>query len=85
VFDAYESQVKGESAKAGIIDAEARAYAALIQGKSSIADIGVKKADVTIQKNRALIEGYQAALEAEKARVLVRRARLRKCAWGGRA
>jgi hypothetical protein len=69
VFDAYESQVKGEAAKAGIIDAEARAYAALIQGKTSVADIDMKKADVTIQKNKVLIEGYQAALEAEKARI----------------
>lgn len=69
VFDAYESQVKGEAAKAGIIDAEARAYAALIQGKSSIADIGVKKAEVTIQKNRVLMEGYQSDLEAEKTRI----------------
>lgn len=69
VFDAYESQVKGEAAKAGIIDAEARAYAALIQGKSSIADIGVKRADVAIDKNRVLIQGYGAALEAEKMRI----------------
>ena len=69
VFDAYESQVKGEAAKAGIIDAEARAYAALIQGKSSIADIGVKKAEVTIQKNRVLMDAYQADLEAEKTRI----------------
>lgn len=69
VFDAYESQVKGEAAKAGIIDAEARAYAALIQGKSSIADIGVKRADVAIDKNRVLIQGYTAALEAEKVRI----------------
>lgn len=68
-FDAYESQVKGEAAKAGIIDAEARAYAALIQGKSAEAEIGIKRADVVIQKNRVLIDGYQASLEAEKARV----------------
>jgi len=68
-FDAYESQVKGEAAKAGIIDAEARAYAALVQGKSSIADIAVKTAEVTIQKNRNLIEAYAAELDAEKVRI----------------
>lgn len=68
-FDAYESQVKGEAAKAGIIDAEARAYAALVQGKSSAADIDVKRAELVIQKNRALIEGYIASLDAEKARI----------------
>lgn len=68
-FDAYESQVKGEAAKAGIIDAEARAYAALVQGKSSAADIDVKRAELIIQKNRSLIEAYIADLDAEKARI----------------
>lgn len=68
-FEAYEAQVRGESAKAGIIDAEARAYAALIQGKASVADISMKRADVTIQKNRVLIEGYAASLDAEKMRI----------------
>ena len=68
-FDAYESQVKGEAAKAGIIDAEARAYAALIQGKSAISDIAVKRAELTIQRNRATIEAYVADLDAEKARI----------------
>lgn len=68
-FDAYESQVKGEAAKAGIIDAEARAYAALIQGKSAVADIDVKRAELTVQRNRALIEAYAAELDAEKTRI----------------
>jgi hypothetical protein len=68
-FDAYESQVKGESAKAGIIDAEARAYAALIQGKSAMSDISVKRAELTIQRNRSYIEAYTADLDAEKARI----------------
>lgn len=68
-FDAYESQVKGEAAKAGIIDAEARAYAALVQGKSTAADVDIKRAELTIQKNRALIEAYIADLDAEKTRI----------------
>lgn len=68
-FDAYESQVKGEAAKAGIIDAEARAYAALMQGKASAADISVKRAELIIQKNRSLVEAYIADLDAEKARI----------------
>lgn len=68
-FDAYESQVKGEAAKAGIIDAEARAYAALVQGKSAAADIDVKRAELIIQKNRSLVEAYIADLDAEKARI----------------
>lgn len=65
-FDAYESQVKGEAAKAGIIDSEAKAYAAMVQGKSSIAEIGVKTAEVTIDKNKLLLQGYTATLEAER-------------------
>jgi hypothetical protein len=68
-FDAYESQVKGEAAKAGIIDSEARAYAALVQGKASIAEVDIKRAELTIQKNRSLIEAYIADLDAEKTRI----------------
>lgn len=68
-FDAYEAQVRGEAAKAGIIDAEARAYAALIQGKSAIVDVDIKRAEIVIQKNQALISAYAADLDAEKARV----------------
>lgn len=68
-FDAYESQVKAEVAKAGIIDSEAKAYAALVQGKSSIAEIGVKKAELIIQKNQGLISAYLGDLDAEKTRI----------------
>lgn len=68
-FDAYESQVKGEAAKAGIIDSEARAYAALVQGKASIAEVDIKRAELTIQKNRALVEAYIADLDVERTRI----------------
>ena len=43
-FDAYESRVKGESAKAGVYDAQARAYASTVQAVASQADIKVKEA-----------------------------------------
>lgn len=68
-YEAYEARVRGEVAKGGIIDAEARAYAALVSGKASAADIDVKRADLVIQKNRSLIQGYIASLDAEKIRV----------------
>lgn len=68
-FDAYESQVKGEAAKAGIIDAEARAYAALVQGKANVADVDIKRAELIIQKNRSLIESYIADLDVEKTNI----------------
>ncbi len=68
-FDAYESQVKGEMAKAGIMDAEARTYATLIQGKATMADVDIKRSELIIQKNRALVEAYVADLDAEKTRI----------------
>ena len=68
-FDAYEAQVKGEAAKAGIIDAEARAYSALISGKATIADINVKQAELVIHKNEARIKTYIADIDAEKAKI----------------
>lgn len=68
-FDAYESQVKGEAAKAGIIDAEARAYAALVQGESSVADVDIKRAELIIQKNRSRVEAYIADIDAEKVKM----------------
>lgn len=68
-FDAYDSQVKGEASKAGIIDSEARAYSALISGRSSQADIGVKTAEVAISRNQQLVQSYTAGLEAEKVRI----------------
>ena len=68
-FDAYESQVRGELAKAGVIDSEARAYAALIQGKTAVAEVDIKHAEVVIQKNRMLLESYVAGLDAEKTRI----------------
>ncbi len=69
VFDVYDTQVKAETSKAGIIDAEARAYSALVQGKTAAVDAGIKKAEVAIQRNRMALEGYQSALEAQKATI----------------
>lgn len=68
-FDAYDSQVKAEVGKAGIIDAEARAFAALIQGKSAEADIGIKRAELVLQRNRTAVEAFAADISAERARV----------------
>lgn len=65
-FEAYDSQVKGEASKAGILESQARAYAALIQGKVAESDIAVKRADITIQRNRLNVEAFTAAIEADK-------------------
>lgn len=68
-FDAYESRIKGEVAKAGIIDSEARAYAALVQGKVSIQELEIKKADLVLQRNEHGLRIFLAQLEAEKAKM----------------
>lgn len=39
----------------------------MVQGKSSAADIDVKRAELIIQKNRSPVEAYIADLDAEKA------------------
>lgn len=65
-FDAYDSRVKGEASKAGIVESQARAYAALIQGKVAESDISVKRADLVIQRNRQNIEAFSAAVELDK-------------------
>lgn len=68
-FDAYESQVRGEAAKGGIIDAEARAYAAIIQGKIASGDIDVKRLDAVVRSNSARIEEFRGYLDLEKTRI----------------
>lgn len=65
-FDAYESQVKAEAAKAGIVESQARAYASLVQGKVAASEIGVKRAELVIQRNRLNIEAFAAATELDK-------------------
>lgn len=65
-FEAYESQVRGESAKAGIIDAEAKAYSALIQGKIASADIDAKFLDSVVKGNSAKIEEFRGLIDLEK-------------------
>ena len=68
-YDAYKARIDAEVAKAGIIDAEARAYAALVQGKSSVADVEIKRSELVIRKNESRVNAYAAALNAEKTRL----------------
>lgn len=70
-FDAYESQVKGETAKAGMFEANARAYASTIQAIAAKSEIKVKgsqlkleAARVHITKYLADVDGYKAELDA---------------------
>lgn len=66
LFDAYNSRVQAEGAKAQVVEAQARAYASLVQGKVSIAEFGLKKLEFTLQKNQLLISEYTSELEATK-------------------
>jgi hypothetical protein len=64
LVDIYDSRVRGETAKAAFVDAEVRAYAAVIQGKSALIDRDVKNAEVLVQNNRSRVEAFQAQLQA---------------------
>jgi hypothetical protein len=68
-FEAYSEQVKAEAAKAGIIDAEARAFAAVIQGKATQVDSEVKRAGLDIEVYKAGIQAYLARIEEDKLRM----------------
>lgn len=66
-FDAYESRIKGETAKASMLDAQARAYAATIQGLASKSEIKVKGAQIKMEAARVRIQEYVSKLDAYKA------------------
>lgn len=66
-FDAYESQVKGETAKAGLIESRARAYGAYVSGQSARAEIGIKNQQAEIAMSDQRLRAYIANLEKDKA------------------
>lgn len=68
-FDAYDSRVKGEIGKAGLLDAEARAYASYVSGKAAVADIGIKQMEGDIARNEQILREFTARLEADKTRI----------------
>lgn len=68
-FDAYEARVKGEAAKAGIIDAEARAFASEVQAYASGEQVKTRAIELKIEAMKADIARFAAESEGEKARV----------------
>ena len=68
-FDAYESQVKGQTAVAGMFDAQARAYASTVQAVASKADVKVKSGQLKIEAARAHTQKYMADTEMFKAQI----------------
>lgn len=66
-FDAYRTQVEGEVAKVGILDAEARVYAARVQAGDTKANIQLKRVQTDLEKMSADTQRYAALLDGSKA------------------
>lgn len=66
-YDAYDSRVKGETAKAGLLESQARAYGALVSGKSTVAEIGIKNQRAEIDQQELALRAFVAGLDADKA------------------
>jgi hypothetical protein len=68
-FEAYETQVKGESAKAGILEAEARAYASRVQALDVAGTLSMKKIDAKIEKAKLDTQQFAVKVTAERDRI----------------
>ena len=75
-FDAYKSQVDGEVAKVGIIDAKARVFSTLAGVEVSKAELRIKSGELEIQEAQAQtarylgqIDGIKAVIQAKVAKV----------------
>lgn len=66
-FDAYESRVKGEAAKAGLLESQARAYSAYVSGKSTVAEIAIKNQRAELDQQELELRAWIGSLEADKA------------------
>ena len=66
-FDAYESRVKGESAKAGLLESQARAYGAYVSGKSTVAEIAIKNQRAELDLQELELRAWMGSLELDKA------------------
>lgn len=68
-FDAYETSVRAEQAKIGILEAEARAFAATVQGYESVNNVKIQGIRAKIDVVNAQVAQYTAQLSGEQARV----------------
>jgi len=75
-FDAYETQVKAETAKIGLMEAEARAFAATVEGYKSGNDVKIQNIKIQIEQMEAALKRHNLLLETEKARVQAQVAQL---------
>jgi hypothetical protein len=69
VFDAYDSQIKGELGKTQIIEAESRAFASTVSAYESHSNIKVKNLEVKIEAMNAATTRFGTRAQAERDRV----------------
>ena len=68
-YDAYESRVKGETAKAQLLESQARAYSAYVSGKVARSEIDVKNQQAKIQVQDLQLRAFLGNLERDKVKM----------------
>jgi len=66
-FDAYRSQVEGESAKVQLVQYQAQAYSAYVQGKAAISDVALKNQAAQLQRQELRLRAFVANTQADVA------------------
>lgn len=67
-FDAYESRLKGENAKAGVFEAQTRAYAETVRAISAKTDAQRATAQIATEAARIQLSAYEASLRGVEQR-----------------
>lgn len=65
-YDVYESRVKGETAKAQLLEAQGRAYSAYVSGKVARSEIDVKNQQAELQVLDLQLRAFLGNLERDK-------------------
>lgn len=68
-YDAYESRVRGEAAKGGILEAEARAFAATLEAQNGQANLKIQAVRGKVDSIQAAVQKFIALLQAEREKV----------------
>jgi len=68
-FDAYETQMRGEQAKASIIESQANAFAATIRGAETKGNIKIAKVQARLQGLDASVRKFQSLVGYEREKI----------------
>lgn len=68
-YEAYESRVKGEVAKASLLESQAKAFSAYVSGKSMRAEIDIKNQQAELQRMDLQLRAFLGNLEHNKVRM----------------